>query len=229
MALVYDLQFKNDFTGFNIVYNNDNTNAIEVSIDENTNLIEQIKNLPLFKDTFTITFQEVFGNNYNSIELYDTVWKRKDIGGSGKDLFQTLKSNVQILYGLIKDDAKFKPAMNVYLKPSNAGVLTNADYFPSLVAKRHMLYKIITLLYVSFTVAEETMCETEESQELDYQKARARYNKLLKLLDDTTNLLLNIDVINKNPTIATRENVNVATRGNVNVMLPNPPNPLATM
>ena len=86
--------------------------------------------------------------------------------------------------------------MNAYLQHVNASCnLENGNYFPYLVAKRHMLFKIITLLYISFTVAEKTMCDTEESQELDFKKAKQQYNSLLKLLGDTTNLLLNIDVL----------------------------------
>lgn len=217
MALVYDLQFEENFTFLNIICNNDN--VIKVSINNDRELIEEIKNLPLFKNESNaiITFHEVFDNNYNSVELYEKLWsKNPNIALSGKQLFETLKSNVNKLYNILKDDNRFKPAMNVYLRPlPNSGELNNSEYFPAMLTKRHMLYKIATLLYISFTVAEKTMCDTEENQELDYQRAKKRYNSLLKLLGDTTNLLLNIDVINKSP-----------SAGDVNVMLPSAPNVL---
>lgn len=213
MALVYDLQVDDVSKTLNIIV--DNTTRIQVSIDDNINMVEEIEDLPLLKtDTnVMIKFSEVYNKNYNSVELYDEVWRRNDnIKLTGSELFRILKTNVKNLYNLINNDDKFKPAMNVYLRPDdNTGELNNGKHFPSLVAKRHMLYKIATLLYISFTVAETTMCKTEESQESDYQKAKKRYNNLLKLLGDTTNLLLNIDVINQNPL-------------NENIMLPPPPN-----
>lgn len=221
MDLDYDLQIGNDFKTLNIVVDNDNANPIQVSIDDNTNLIEEIENLPLLKtdNNVMIKFSEVYNNNYNSVELYDKVWSVNDnitLNGNkltGSKLFEKLKSNVSKLYKLLKDEDKFKPAMNVYLKPlANTGELNNGQYFPSLLAKRHMLYKITTLLYISFTVAETTMCKTEESQALDYQKAKQRYNGLLKLVGDTTNLLLNIDVINKNPSLPVNANPNAMLR-----------------
>ena len=180
--------------------------------------MQEIKELPLFKDEHvTITFFDVYSKNYNSIELYkNSLQNNRSITISGKELFQTLKSNVSKLYKLLQNDEKFKPATNVYLRPlPNTGELNNSNYFPSLLAKRHMLFKIATLLYISFTIAEKTMCDTEDKQELNYQKAKKRYNDLLKLLGDTTNLLLNIDVINKNQ-----------SDGVENVMLPSPPNVL---
>jgi hypothetical protein len=216
MALVYDLNISNDLE---ITIDNDKENpiSIRVSISNDTGLIQEIENLPLFKNenNVIITFAEVFRNNYNSVELYEKVWgKNKNINISGRQLFETLKSNVSKLYNLVKDDSKFTTAMKVYLTPlPNTGELNNGDKFPFLLAKRHMLYKITTLLYISFTVAEQTMCQTEESQELDYQKARKRYNGLSKLLTDTTNLLLNIDVINKNPSLPADENENVMLPG----------------
>lgn len=212
MALEYSLEFVDDFKSLNIIVNND---IFKVSINNDTDVFLEIKDLPLFKNenNVVITFSDVFSNNYNSVDLYDQVWsKNVDIRITGKELFQLLKSNVSKLYKLLQDDEKFKPAINVYLSHQpNTGELKNGDYFPSLLAKRHTLYKITTLLYISFTVAETTMCDTEKSQELDYQKAKKRYNSLLKLLGDTTNLLLNIDVINKNPSV------------DENVMLPSPP------
>lgn len=219
MELDYDLKIDDNSKTLEIIVNNDNDNPIRVSINSTTDLIQEIADLPLLKtDNTIITFSEVYMNNYNSVELYEKVWGiNKNINLSGKQLFKTLKDNVHKLYNIVKDDNKFKDAINVYLRPlPNTGELNNGDYFSSLLFKRHMLYKISTLLYVSFTVAEKTMCETEENQALDYEKAKKRYNGLLKLLKDTTNLLLNIDVINKNPSLP---NVNV----NANVMLPPPP------
>lgn len=218
MALEYSLEFVDNFKSFNIIVNNDIDNPLKVSINNDTDLFQEIKDLPLFKNetNATITFSEVFSNNYNSVKLYEKVWSNnRNIAITGKELFQTLKANVNKLYKLLQDDEKFKPAVNVYLQPlPNTGELNNGDFFPFLVAKRHTLYKIATLLYISFTIAEKTMCDTEESQELDYQKAKKRYNGLLKLLGDTTNLLLNIDVINKNP---------LSSNADENVMLPPPP------
>jgi hypothetical protein len=217
MALVYDLNISNDLE---ITIDNDKENpiSIRVSISNDTGLIQEIENLPLFKNEnkVIITFADVFRNNYNSVELYEKAWgKNMNINISGRQLFQELKSNVRKLINLVKDDSKFKDAMEGYLKPSNTGELNNGDKFPFLLAKRHMLYKITTLLYISFTVAEKTMCQTEESQELDYQNAMKRYKGLAKLLTDTTNLLLNIDVINKNPSLPVVVNANA--------MLPVPP------
>jgi hypothetical protein len=222
MDLVYDLQISNDLKNLEIIIDGDKENPIRVSISNDTGLIQEIDSLPLFKNDkkVIITFSEVYGSNYNSVELFDKKWgtdewrKDKGIAISGKTLFQILKSNVSKLHNLIKDDSKFKEAMKVYLTPSsNTGELNNGDKFPFLLAKRHMLYKITALLYISFTVAEQTMCQTEESQELDYQKAKKRYNGLSKLLTDTTNLLLNIDVINKNPSLPAVENENVMLPG----------------
>lgn len=217
MALEYNLEFVDEFTALNLVVNNDNTNPFRISI-ENTDVIKEIEKLPLYKsETFTITFWDIYNVNYNSVELYNKKWLGDDrITISGKELFRTLKSNVNKLYKLLQDDNNFKLAMNVYLKASsNSGELDKSNYFPSLLAKRHTLYKIATLLYISFTVAEQTMCKTEETQELDYQKAKKRYNGLSKLLQDTTNLLLNIDVINKNPSVINARNV---------ISLTSPPN-----
>lgn len=218
MALVYSLEFVDNFTGLNIIVNNDSNNPFKLVINSDIDLLQEIKELPLFKDEHvTITFFDVYSKNYNSIELYkNSLQNNRSITISGKELFQTLKSNVSKLYKLLQNDEKFKPATNVYLRPlPNTGELNNSNYFPSLLAKRHMLFKIATLLYISFTIAEKTMCDTEDKQELNYQKAKKRYNDLLKLLGDTTNLLLNIDVINKNQ-----------SNGVENVMLPSPPNPL---
>lgn len=220
MALVYDLEFVDNFTTLNIIVNDDNTNPVKVLINSDIDLFQEIKDIPLFKNekNVIITFSEVFSNNYNSVALYEKVWsKNPNITITGKELFQVLKSNVSKLYNLFKNDEKFKPAMNVYLTPSpNSGELNNGNYFPSMVAKRHMLYKTTTLLYISFTIAEKTMCDSEQSQELDYQKAKKKYNGLLKLLNDTTNLLLNIDVLNRSPSVADEDDFNV--------MLPSPPN-----
>lgn len=211
MALEYDLDFADNFKTLNIVSNKTTTIPIAVDnipVDSNTRnlnneLIMEIANLPLFEnDKVTIKFSEVFNSNYNSVDLYKQAWStNKNIDLTGKKLFETLKYNVSKLYSLFKDDSKFQRAMNVYLEPlPNTGQLDNGNHFPYLLAKRHMLFKITSLLYISFTVAEKTMCETEESQAVDYKVAKEQYNNLLKLLGDTTNLLLNIDVINKNPT-----------------------------
>lgn len=213
MALVYDLVFATDFKTFNIVSDKSSTLIAIDNIPVNSNtrnlnneLVREIENLPLFvNEKVTIKFSEVYSKNYNSVDLYKNTWSlNKDIGLSGKQLFETLKYNVAKLYALFKDDNKFKPAINVYLEPlPNTGKLDNGNHFPYLVAKRHMLFKIASLLYISFTVAEKTMCETEESQALDFKTAKEQYNDLLKLLGDTTNLLLNIDVLNKNSAAAT--------------------------
>lgn len=217
MALKYDLHFADNFQTFDIVSDKTTTSiAIDnLPVDSNTRnlndeLVNEIANLPLFdNDKVLIKFSEIFINNYNSIDLYKTTWStNKSIELTGKDLFKTLKYNVSKLYTLFKDDSKFLPAMNVYLEPlPNTGKLDNGNYFPYLVAKRHMLFKIASLLYISFTVAEKTMCETEESQAIDYKSAKEQYDGLLKLLGDTTNLLLNIDVINKNPSNTSNTNI----------------------
>jgi hypothetical protein len=208
MALVYDLVFAADFKTFDIVSKTTSTLITIDNIPVNSNtrnlnneLVREIENLPLFEnEKVIIKFSEVYNNNYNSVDLYKSTWsKNKDINLTGKQLFETLKHNVAKLYALLKDDNKFNSAIDLYLEPlPNTGKLDNGNHFPYLVAKRHMLFKIASLLYISFTVAEKTMCETEESQVLDFKSAKEQYNNLLKLLGDTTNLLLNIDVLNKN-------------------------------
>jgi hypothetical protein len=216
MALVYRLEFIDNSTSLNIIVedNNNNKNYFKVSINKDKDLIQEIEKLPLFDNgNITITLSEVYNNNYNSVELYDTKWK--DVIGkmTGKELFDTLKSNVIGLYKLIQNDEVFQAAVNVYLKPSNTGEL-NGDYFSIMLAKRHLLYKITTLLYISFTIAQKTMCDSEASQNLTYEKATMKYNGLVKLLKDSTNLLLNIDMLN---------NTNGARAANENVMLSLPP------
>ncbi len=225
MALVYDLIFSADFRSFDIVCGTTRTSItignlpVETNTNINDELVAEIAKLPLFiNDRITITFDEFYNNNYNSVELYKNKWiNNNNIGLTGKQLFETLKYNASKLYALIKDDNKFKPATNTYLQPlPNTGNLENGNYFPYLLAKRHMLFKITTLLYVSFTVAEKTMCENEESQELDFKNAKKQYNDLLKLLGDTTNLLLNIDVLKQDTSSsATRDyRANVANGAN---------------
>lgn len=251
MALVYDLVFAADFKSLDIVCGTLTTSItignapVESNTNLNNELVSEIAELPLFKkEGVTITFGDVYKKNYNSVELYKNDWiNNSNIKLTGRQLFETLKFNVSKLYALVKDDSKFTQAIKTYLQPvPNTGNLDNGNYFPYLLAKRHMLFKIATLLYISFTVAEKTMCDTEESQELDFKKAKQQYDSLLKLLGDTTNLLLNIDVLNQTPTPRNAsnsrspepvENYNTPTNSRFNVQhneeddvtLPTPPFP----
>lgn len=143
----------------------------------------------------SVTIKDVYDERYNSAKLYDSKWVSYVNGGqiTTEDLFKNLKSNAKALYDLSRNEVSFADATASYLNDANSEV--SRSKFLALIGLRYALMKIAILLYISFTVAENPLCDANKNIRDTEEKKQAELNTLVQLLKDTTNLLVNIDAI----------------------------------
>lgn len=162
----------------------------DISLETDT--MNEINELKLFtKDAFKITVRDVINASYDTVTLYNDIWsKEKPIDVTTTALIAALKDIAKGLYNSCKHPEDID-RINEYLLSSDK---LESKAFKILMYKRYVLSKIATMLYLSFTVAETTVCDADQKKKGISELANDNEN-LLSLLQDTTNLLVNIDVL----------------------------------
>lgn len=205
MALNYSVSWSDtSFDKFEIKVNTDGIAPVLVDLTTvngdlaniATSVPSVLVNIPLLSvGGLNITVKDVYDERYNSAKLYDSKWVTFVNGGqiTTEDLFNNLKNNAKALYALSRNEAIFADATTSYL--SDANTETSRSKFLALIGLRYALMKIAILLYVSFTVAENPLCDASKNVKDTEAKKQEELNTLVQLLKDTTNLLVNIDAI----------------------------------
>lgn len=144
----------------------------------------------------TISVKDIYDERYNSAKLYDSKWVTSVNNGqiTTEDLFTNLKANAKALYELSRNDASFADANAFYLNDASSSETSRAKFL-ALIGVRYALMKVSILLYISFTVAENPLCNVNKNVKDTEAKKQEELNTLTQLLKDTTNLLVNIDAI----------------------------------
>jgi hypothetical protein len=162
----------------------------------NKEVLEEFKSVLLFNELgFSVNIGEIVTSNYNSTDLYEQKWKNEltanDRNIGQEDFFNALKTNAKSLYTLIRTDTKLSDANKTYINTDEH------QKFMALNVKRQVLLKICTMLFVSFTVADVSVCNQTKSS-ADKKAKQDEYDKLVNLVKDTTRILLNIDALPEN-------------------------------
>jgi hypothetical protein len=205
MALNYSVAWSGaGFDKFEIQVNTEVTTSVLVDLTtingDLANIATSVPNvffnIPLLSiGDLTITIKDIYDERYNSAKLYDSKWVSYVNGGqiTTEDLFNNLKNNAKALYVLSRNEASFAEATASYL--SDTSTEASRSKFLALIGLRYVLMKIAILLYVSFTVAENPLCDANKNIKDTEAKKQEELNTLVQLLKDTTNLLVNIDAI----------------------------------
>lgn len=206
MALNYSVVWNNNnvtFEKFELQYNN----GVQPLVVDLTSINGDLANIASSAPTLffnvplltlgglTVTIKDIYEERYNSAKLYDTKWVSYVNNGqvTTEDLFTSLKTNAKSLYELSRDETHFADATSFFLNDTNSEA--NKSKFLALIGVRYSLMKIAILLYISFTVAENPLCDANKNVRDTEAKKQEELNNLVQLLKDTTNLLVNIDAI----------------------------------
>lgn len=142
-----------------------------------------------------IKIKDIYDERYNSAKLFDDKWVSYINDGTitAEDLFVALKGNAKALYNLSRNETLFANANTAFLDDTNNSM--NRSKFLALIGVRYALMKVAILLYISFTIAQNPLCDVSKSVKDTEVKKQEELNTLVQLLKDTTNLLVNIDAI----------------------------------
>lgn len=207
MALNYSVVWNPDNANFDKLYIQWDTGApLEIDLTSINGDIANIAssaptlffNVPLFifGDSTIITIKDIYEKRYNSAKLYNEKWVSyvNNEQVTTKELFTSLKTNAKSLYKLSINNNYFDAATNFFITDTTNSD-ANKSKFLALIGVRYSLMKIAILLYISFTVAENPLCDDNKNVRDTEAKKQKELDNLVQLLKDTTNLLVNIDAI----------------------------------
>lgn len=208
MALNYSVTWSTDnasFDKFEVKVNTETPTSVVVDLTSINGDLASIAtsapnvffNVPLLSvGGLAISVKDIYDERYNSAKLYDSKWVTFVNNGqiTTEDLFKNLKANAKALYELTRNDVNFADANAFYLNDASNNVASRSKFL-ALIGLRYALMKIAILLYISFTVAENPLCDANKNVKDTEAKKQEELNTLTQLLKDTTNLLVNIDAI----------------------------------